>query len=202
MSSPTDEELLADHLRGHPNAFRVLVDRHHLELHRFVLRFTGSSAAAEDVVQDSFIQVHIAAASFDPQRKLKPWLFTIAANKARDYLRRRTRRREVPLDAPVDGDSDSDGLRFFALMADQGPTPLETLQEAEKGAIVRKTVDQLPAPLREVLVLAYFHHFPYKEMAEILDIPLGTVKSRLHSAVSQFGKLFREGQNPQGQHDV
>lgn len=202
VSSPTNEQLLADHLQGAPAAFRTLVERHHVELFRFVVRFTGSTAAAEDVVQDAFLQVHLAAASFDPQRKFKPWLFTIAANKARDHLRSRTRKKEVPLDASVDGDEDSDGGRFLALMADNGPTPFENVEEAEKIALVRKTVDQLPPALREVLILAYFHQFPYKEMADILDIPLGTVKSRLHAAVSGFGKLFRDEQNQQGQDDV
>ena len=202
VSSPTDEQLLADHLRGDAGAFRALAERHHGELFRFVVRFTGSSAAAEDVVQDTFLQVHLAAGRFDPQRKLKPWLFTIAANKARDYLRARTRRKEVPLDAPVARDDDPEGPGFFVLMADEGPTPFERASEAETAAFVRKTVDQLPPPLREVLVLAYFHSFPYKEMADILNIPLGTVKSRLHSAVAGFGKLFQDEQNQRGQADV
>ena len=194
--------MLADHIRGEPAAFRMLAERHHLELFRFVVRFTSSSAAAEDVVQDVFLQVHLAATSFDPQRKLKPWLFTIAANKARDYLRSRTRRKEVYLDAPITASGDADGEPFFALIADEGPTPSDHLEEAEKNAIVRITVEQLPPALREVLVLAYFHNFPYKEMAEVLDIPLGTVKSRLHSAVATFGKLFRAEQNRRGQADV
>ena len=180
----------------------MLVERHHRELYRFVVRFTGIGAAAEDVVQDTFLQAHMAASRFDPQRKLKPWLFTIAANKARDYLRTRTRRKEVALDAPINGAEDSESPRFFALMADDGPTPLENLEESEKNAIVRKTVDRLPSGLREVLILAYFHKFPYKEMADILEIPLGTVKSRLHSAVASFGKLFQDEQNRRGQADV
>ncbi len=195
MSSPTDEQLLADHVRGDPTAFRTLVERHHGELFSFVVRFTGSSVAAEDVVQETFVQTHMAAATFDTERRLKPWLFTIAANKARDYLRSRTRRREVPLDAPLNGDYEADGPRFLATMADTGPTPVENLAESEKRALVRKVVDRMPPHLREVLVLAYFHGFPYKEMADILNIPLGTVKSRLHAAVGTFGKLFRAGLN-------
>ena len=202
VSSPTDEQLLSDHIRGDPAAFRILVERHHQELFRFVIRFTSSSAAAEDVVQDTFIQAHMASARFDPERKLKPWLFTIAANKARDYLRSRTRRKEVPLDAPMKGGGDAEGESFFALMADEAPTPFENIDQTEKAVMVRKTVDQMPPALREVLVLAYFHGFPYKEMADILNVPLGTVKSRLHSAVAQFGKLIREEQNRWGQTDV
>ncbi|MCP4592053.1 MAG: RNA polymerase sigma factor [bacterium] len=202
MTSPTDQELLAAHLRGDPSAFRALVERHHAELYRFVMRFTGSGAAAEDVVQDAFVQVHVAGASFDASRRLKPWLFTIAANKARDYLRGRGRRKEVSLDAAVDGSDDSDSQRFFALMADDGPTPLENAAESEKAALVRQTIAGMPPALREVLILSYFHKTPYKDMAEILGIPLGTVKSRLHSAVGCFGKLFAAEQNPEGAKDV
>jgi RNA polymerase sigma-70 factor (ECF subfamily) len=198
VSSPTDEQLLANHLKGDPDAFGSLVDRHHRELFGFIVRFTGSRAAAEDVVQEAFLQVHLAATSFDPERRLKPWLFTIAANKARDFLRSRVRRREVPLDAPVDLRADSDEERFLALMANAGPTPVADLERAETGLMVRETVGQLPPALREVLLLAYFHNFAYKEMADILDIPLGTVKSRLHSAVGRFAKLFRAGQNRRG----
>ena len=202
MNTTTDEQLLADYLAGDKLAFRRLVERHHRELYQFVFRFTGSAAAAEDVVQETFVQVHMAAETFDPDRKLKPWLFTIGANKARDYLRGRARRKEVPLDAPLGGDGEPGGQRFFDLMADEGPMPTDHLETKEQAEIVRKIVQEMPPTLREVLVLAYFHHFPYKEMAEMLRIPLGTVKSRLHSAVGYFGEQFRKAQNLSEQHDV
>lgn len=202
MDHTTDEKLLADYLEGDAHAFRQLVERHHRELFQFVFRFTGSTAAAEDVVQETFVQLHMAAASFDPERKLKPWMFTIGANKARDYLRGRSRRREVPLDAPLSGDGEAGGQRFFDLMSDDGPTPPENLDSHEQAELVRKVVNQMPPALREVLVLAYFHHFPYKQMAEILEIPLGTVKSRLHSAVAYFGEQFRRDQNLVEEPDV
>jgi RNA polymerase sigma-70 factor (ECF subfamily) len=80
-------------------------------------------------------------------------------------------------------------------MSDEGPAPPENLDTQERAGLVRKVVAAMPPPLREVLVLAYFHHFAYKEMADILSIPLGTVKSRLHSAVAHFGEQFRKLQN-------
>lgn len=202
MESTTDEQLLAAYLAGDTAAFRHLVDRHHRELYQFVFRFTGSAAAADDVVQETFVQMHAAAATFDPERKLKPWLFTIGANKARDYLRGRTRRREVPLDAPLGPDGDATGQRFFDLMAEEGPSPADNLESREQSIIVREIIDQMPPALREVLLLAYFHHFPYKEMADMLGIPLGTVKSRLHTAVAYFGQQFRQQQNLAEQGDV
>lgn len=188
MKGPADEKLLSEHLAGKAEAFELLVRRHSQELYHFLVRFTGSSATAEDVVQEAFLQVHLSAGAFDPKRRFKPWLFTIAANKARDLLRRKARRPEIPLDAHV-GD-DEDAHRFGELLADTQETPSEIVDAEEQRKIVRRVVNSLPDHLREVLVLSYYHRFPYKDLAEILGIPLGTVKSRLHAAVGHFGKAY------------
>jgi len=191
VDAPTDERLLQDYLRGKPGSFELLVRRHAPELHQFVVRFTGDSAAAEDVVQESFLQVHTSADQFDAHRRFKPWLFTIAANKARDYLRRRTRRREVPADAHLNEDGDA-GPRFVQLLSAENEAPDEELAAEEKRRLVRTVLDSMPEKLREVLVLAYYHRFPYKDIGEVVGIPLGTVKSRLHAAVVHFGERYRE----------
>ncbi len=191
MNAPTDETLVRQHLAGDVAGFELLVRRHSQELFQFVQRFTGDSVAAEDVVQETFLQVHQSAASFDPNRRFKPWLFTIAANKARDYLRRRSRRREVAFDAPVDA-GEGAGQRFLDLFSADGPLPDEDLLLEEKRRLVRSVMEMMPAKLSEVLILAYYHRFPYKEIAEIVEIPLGTVKSRLHGAIVQFGRRYQE----------
>lgn len=190
MDSPNDEQLLSRHLDGDPTAFRALVERYHRELFQFVLRFARTKSAADDIVQDAFIQVHLSAASFDPQRRFKPWLFTIAANKARDHLRTRTRRREVPLDAQIGGEQDA-GQRFLDLLADDEDQPVVRLETQEQDALVRETVDGMSPNLSEILILAYYHQFAYRDIAEMLGIPLGTVKSRLHAAVTQFGARYK-----------
>ena len=81
MKTPTDEQLLVEHLAGKPDAFEHLVRGYSLELYRFVLRFTNNSVAADDVLQEAFLQVYQSAATFDQSRRLKPWIFSIAANK-------------------------------------------------------------------------------------------------------------------------
>jgi RNA polymerase sigma-70 factor (ECF subfamily) len=191
VTDRTDEQLLADHVAGDADAFRRLMERHSRELYTFVFRFTRSTAAAEDVVQESFLQIHLSAERFDPSRRLKPWLFTIGANKARDWLRGRSRQREVALDAKISSE-DETGQTFLDLLADPGEAPGEVMGADETRQAVQRAVDRLPPVLREALVLAYFHRFAYKEMADILGIPVGTVKSRLHAAVGAFGKVFRE----------
>lgn len=122
MSETSDEHLLADYLAGRTECFERLVQRHQRELFHFLIRFTGSAAVAEDVVQEAFLQVHLSGDAFDPSRRFKPWLFTIAANKARDWLRGRSRRPEMALDAMIGGE-DSGGQRFSDFLADGGAGP-------------------------------------------------------------------------------
>lgn len=190
MTTPTDEQLLADYVAGQVDGFELLVRRHSQELFRFLVRFTGSGTLAEDIVQETFLQVHLSAASFDRSRRFKPWLFTIAANKARDQLRSRRRRPEVPLDAQI-GPEEEDSQRFLDFLADSSATPGGALEQEEEREFIRSMMARLPEHLREVLILCYYHRFPYKEIADILEVPLGTVKSRLHAAVGQFGQAYK-----------
>jgi RNA polymerase sigma-70 factor, ECF subfamily len=191
VTTPSDEQLLAEHLEGLPDRFELLVRRHSQELYRFLARFTGSGTIAEDVVQESFLQVHLAAASFDLSRRFKPWLFTIAANKARDLLRSKGRRPEVPLDASIGSSEDDSGQTFRDMMADNAAEPIAGLESGEERERVRSVLARMPDHLREVLVLSYYHQFAYKEIADILGVPLGTVKSRLHAAVAHFGRAYK-----------
>jgi RNA polymerase sigma-70 factor (ECF subfamily) len=190
VEAPTDEHLVREFLDGDAASFELLVRRHSPELFQFALRLTGSSMAAEDVVQETFLKVYTSAESFDPARRFKPWLFTVAANKARDQLRRRGRRREVPFDAQINNDQNTK-QRYLDLLLGESTAPDEDLLVDEKRRLVRDVVEEMPDKLAEVLVLAYYHRFPYKEIGEILDVPLGTVKSRLHAAVSWFADHYR-----------
>ena len=185
----SDESLMAAYLEGDRGAFASLVERHRAELHGFLARFLGSSAAADDVFQETFLQVHVAASSFDPARTFKPWLFTIAANKARDWHRRQKRRRAASLDAPAS--SDADGARLVDLMQSGSEAPGAALEVAETKARVKELVDGLPAVYREVLQLNYFQKMSYQQISEVLGVPLGTVKSRLHSAVATFADAWK-----------
>ncbi len=191
MNKPTDQELLQEYQNGKAASFELLVRRHSGELYQFVLRFTGNSVTAEDVVQEAFLQVHNSAAAFDPTRRFKPWLFTIAANKARDHLRKVSRRHEVSFEAYV-GREEEAGQRFIDLLSGKDVLPDEDIILEEKRRLVRSLIEAMPTKFSEVLILAYYHRFAYKEIAEIIGIPLGTVKSRLHAAIVSFGERYRE----------
>ncbi len=190
MNTLTDEQLLQEHRRGRSERFELLVRRYSQELFRFAYRLLGSPAAAEDIVQETFLQVHLSMERFDVSRRFRPWVFTIAANKARDYLRSQKRRPEVPLDAVADGSSDGGGQSFSDLLSGRSVAPAAALEREERSSRVRQLVEQLPLHLKEVLVLGYYHGFAYKEMANVLDVPIGTIKSRLHSAVAKMGDLI------------
>lgn len=186
----TDEQLLAVYRDGRLEAFEALVRRFRPELLHFLIRFASNRAAGEDLFQETFLQVHISADTFDVSKRFKPWLFTIGANKARDYLRKNKRQRTVPLSALVDRKQE-DGPSFVDLMQADLPLPQDVVQDSETAELVKGVVESLPDHLREVLLLAYFNQFAYKEIAEMLGIPLGTVKSRLHAAVGTFAQLWK-----------
>jgi RNA polymerase sigma-70 factor (ECF subfamily) len=188
----TDEQLLADYRAGDRTSFSELVGRYQRELYHFLVRFLGNRAAAEDVFQETFLQVHQSAEQFDPQRRFRPWLFTIAANKARDLIRSQARRPTNPLQASISPGDDESG-EFIDLMQSVTAVPSEPMEREELQKQVQTTVTAMPEHLREILLLSYFHQFPYKQISEILDIPLGTVKSRLHAAVAHFADRWRAG---------
>ena len=180
---------MAGYRGGDRASFAALVSRYERELFHFLVRFLGDRAAAEDVFQETFLQIHQSAEGFDTQRRFRPWLFTIAANKARDLMRSNTRRAMSPLQANIGGGDD--GGEFIDLMKSTAPPPEESLMQQELQAKVQNTVMAMPPHLREILLLSYFHQFPYKQISEILDIPLGTVKSRLHASVAHFANQWK-----------
>ena len=189
MAERTDEQLLADHINGDAKAFPELVERYRNELLHFLIRFVGSRAAAEDVFQDAFLQVHMSAESFDTSRRFKPWLYTIAANKGRDHHRRQKRRQTASLSAPIGGTDNE--TEFIDLIASDEATPDSPLSNKEQAELVKKVVDELPPHYREILLLSYFQKMSYGQISDSLDIPLGTVKSRLHSAVASFSESWK-----------
>ena len=185
----TDEDLLSAHIDGDSGAFPELMERYKNDLLHFLIRFVGTRAAAEDVFQETFLQIHISASTFDPTRRFKPWLFTIAANKGRDWHRKHSKRTVMSLSQEVGGDGE--GARFVDLMESEQDLPDAKILDSEQTDCIRAAVDELPSHLREILLLSYFQQMSYVQIADSLQIPLGTVKSRLHSAVAAFSQAWQ-----------
>jgi len=190
----SDEQLVTAYRAGRGGAFEHLVQRYQAELVQFLMRFVGTRHIAEDLFQETFLQVHQSLATFDPQKRFKPWLFTIAANKARDYLRKYSRRNATASISTVKDDDEPGGRGLVDLLEADLPLPAEDAADHETRENVRQMVQALPEHLREVLLLAYFNQFSYKEIASMLSVPLGTVKSRLHAAVGTFAELWKDRQ--------
>jgi RNA polymerase sigma-70 factor (ECF subfamily) len=188
VSARRDEELLADHLAGVPGAFDALAERYADDLYRFLVRFVGNATAADDLVQETFLQVFSAASEFDPDRTFKPWLYTIAANKGRDYLRSRGRRQESSLDASGPDEDRPTGADVLAAEELPSGTSLDAEEQRQR---VRAVIARMPEHLRLMLVLGYYEQLPYAQIAEIVGIPVGTVKSRLHAAVTHFARAWQ-----------
>jgi RNA polymerase sigma-70 factor, ECF subfamily len=194
----SDEQLLADHRHGDRGSFTLLVSRYQRELYHFLVRFMGDRQLADDVFQETFLQVHQSAGQFDMARRFRPWLFTIAANKARDMIRSNGRKAITALQATIEPNDATTG-EFIDLMSSTAMMPGATMEKKELQLKVQQTVMAMPEHLREILLLSYFHQFPYKQISDMLDIPLGTVKSRLHAAVAHFADRWSENEkNPTG----
>jgi RNA polymerase sigma-70 factor (ECF subfamily) len=186
----SDAELLARYGQGDEAAFREIVSRYKNSLYAFLRQFLNRQELAEDVFQETFLQLFTSRDSFDPSRPLRPWLFTIAANKAKDALRKSQRVAAIPIGTLSDSQEMSFDDVLNALSSDS-TMPYEELEQGETSARVAQTIANMPENLREILILAYFNKFSYKQMANILSIPIGTVKSRLHTAVARFAKEWK-----------
>ncbi len=191
----TDEQLLAYYREGDRESFTLLMQRYQRELYHFLVRFTGDRVLADDVFQETFLQVHQSAGQFDQTRRFRPWIFTIAANKARDMIRSNNRRPTTALNATRSPSSDDSGGEFIDLIKTADNLPDDSMERRELQEKVQQTIQSMPEHLREILLLSYFHQFPYKQISDILEIPLGTVKSRLHAAVAHFAGEWKT-QNP------
>ena len=185
LDKQSDAELFARYAAGEEAAFRIIVNRYKNGLYVFLRRFLNRQDLIDDVFQETFLQLFTSRESFDTSRPLRPWLFTIAANKAKDALRKRQRTAAIPIGTIADSEEMSFDDVLNTLTSDS-TTPYKKLEKSETAARVRQVIANMPENLREILILAYFNKFSYKQMARILSIPIGTVKSRLHTAVGRF----------------
>jgi RNA polymerase sigma-70 factor (ECF subfamily) len=187
----TDDSLLARLRAGEREVFGPLVRRYERELFGYLRRYLGDDDLADDVFQNTFVQVYLKIRQYEPGRPARPWLYAIATNQAIDALRRRNRRADQRADAAVTADEDGQPRPLFELMPAPGDAPPDTADRAEQRELVRAAVDRLPDLLRQVVVLAYFQGLKYRDIADALDIPVGTVKSRLHAALARLTEEWK-----------
>jgi RNA polymerase sigma-70 factor (ECF subfamily) len=188
----TDEELLKEYrLTASPAVFETLAKRYERELYNYLRRFLNNQVLAEDAFQATFMQVHLKCHLFDADRKVRPWLYTVATNQAIDIQRRNRRHKLVSLDRPNRGQQDDLGALVDVLSSSE-VDPGDGIEQNERREWIRQAVAALPEQLRSAVKLVYFRGMKYREAADELEIPVGTVKSRLHSAVKRLGEAWQD----------
>ncbi|MGB6042954.1 MAG: RNA polymerase sigma factor [Pirellulales bacterium] len=176
----SDEQLLLDYREtGNPTSFETLVHRYEREMYGFLRRFLHDAELAEDAFQATFLQLHLKCEQFQADRKLRPWLYRMAKNQAIDLVRRNRRHQLTCL---ADRDSCEDYL-LPSGVSSTADDPYKQLHEMDERAWLHDTARQLPKSLRQIVTLVYFEGLKYREAAEVLSIPLGTLKSRMHRAL-------------------
>jgi len=192
LSDRTDEELLLDYRsRMDRLVFAELVRRYEKELYGYLRHYLGDAEMAEDVFQQTFLQVHLKCDQFEAGRKVRPWLYTVATNQAIDYQRRNRRHRIISLDRRSQGDLEGESGSLVELLDGEETGPSEEAEAAEQHGQLRNAIEELPEQMRQVVLLVYFQGLKYREAADIMAIPVGTVKSRLHAAVQKLSEILK-----------
>lgn len=182
---PEDETLVRQAQAGSMRSFNVLVERYQTPLYNLCLRYVGDRQLAEDVVQEAFLSAWRAINSWKGG-SFKAWLFRIAVNEARDLHRRRSRRPSSSLDDLLE-----QGASFGA-EADRQPGPESLSISASTLRTIEAALQRLPEDQRLVVILSDVQGLSYEEVCATLDLPLGTVKSRLFRARGALRKLLTE----------
>jgi RNA polymerase sigma-70 factor (ECF subfamily) len=179
----TDElELIETALGGDSEAFGQLVRRYQDRLYNAVVHIVGCRSEAEDVVQDAFVQAFVKLSSFKHNSKFYTWLYRIAINVSISHRRRRK------IELSVEQARQATGLEPL----DESASPSEPLELAERSEKLQQALQLLTVEHRTIIVLRHMDEFAYEEMAEILDISVGTVRSRLHRARAQLLEHLKE----------
>ncbi|MGE3804780.1 MAG: RNA polymerase sigma factor [Gemmataceae bacterium] len=190
LASCTDEQLLIQFRAGQTEAFGVLVRRYERELYGYLRRYLSDSSLAEDVFQNTFLQLYTKVEQYEEGRPVRPWLYTIATHQAIDAMRRQGRHQAVSLDQKREELPNGEVRNLLEMLQERGPGPAEQTLGEEDRERVRASVDGLPDFLKQVVLLAYYQGLKYREIADVLGIPVGTVKSRLHAALVKLQEAW------------
>jgi RNA polymerase sigma-70 factor (ECF subfamily) len=186
VDNPSDEDLMVMVKNGDQVAFGELMNRYEGRLYNYLKRITKNTADAEDIYQEAFLKVYRHAARFNPDGSFRPWLYRIATNLCMDLLRKKTRRKETSLETGGPGEESA------LTVQDLSPSPADVSQRRERQAALAEAVEELPDKQRTVFLLARYEGLPYAEISDVLEVPLGTVKSRMNTAVNTLMKRLNE----------
>jgi len=179
MQSTSDEVLIGRIANGDRLAMQVLYARYHVRVFRFVARLVRNEATAEDLISEVFLDVWRQAGRFEGRSTVSTWMLAIARFKAISALRRRS---DEELDEETAG-----------AIEDSSDDPATALEKKDKSAMIRKCLMGLSAEHREIVDLVYYHEKSVEEVAEIVGIPVNTVKTRMFYARKRLAELLKAG---------
>ena len=183
-----DRELVRRCLKGDQDAFRILLAKYERPVYGLVRRMIKDEEDARDLAQEAFIRAFKKLQQFDQERKFSSWLFRIANNLCIDHYRRR-KLATVPMVRHVDGEEEESWD-----LPDLGPSPAETFSDSERSRRLLAAIESLPPVYRAVILFRHQQGLTYDEIAETMELPLGTVKARIHRAHRLLKeKLTRQG---------
>lgn len=185
----SDHELMKACARGEMVCFAELIRRHKDRITNFLYRYVGDYRSAEDLAQETFLRVYRKIPDYNASAKFTTWLYTIAANLAKDEFKRRARHPAGPLEVRPPGAGTSQIVSLAP--ADASPGPDAVVEGEETKSLVFKVMDQIDPDEREILILREIQGLSYDEIAGILGAPLGTVKSRINRARMAFKERFK-----------
>jgi RNA polymerase sigma-70 factor (ECF subfamily) len=178
LKALSDEEIMVRCAQGSEEAFQILVSRYRARIINLITRFVGDPDRAEDISQEVFIRVYRNRERYRKSGKFSTWIFTIAANLAKNEIRRKVRhRRVVSMD-----DEKEPGTSLAATLADRGVGPGQALERKELEVLILDAIESLPERYRMALVLRDLEGLAYEEVSRVLGIPGGTVRSRINRA--------------------
>lgn len=172
--------------KGDQNAFAEIVELFKDKVYQLCFRMVGNAHDAEDLAQEAFIRAYMNINSFDTSRKFSTWLYRIATNLSIDRLRKK--KPDYFLDAEIEG---AEGLTMYSQIASDSPQPDESVETLEFQEWIQQEINELPVKYRSVIVLKYIEELSLKEIGEILDLPIGTVKTRIHRGREALRKRLR-----------
>jgi RNA polymerase sigma-70 factor, ECF subfamily len=184
--TPTDEDLVVAFQSGDIPAFDQLVRRWDRKIQGVIYRLVGNHDEARDLSQEAFLKAYRALGTFKQEARFSSWLYQIALNATRDRLRRRRRRTDLSLDDVEE--------RGESSLRDGAPSALDLIESNDLSRAVAAAMAALPEEQREVVILKEYQGLTFPEIAETLDVPLSTVKTRLYRGLGQLRiRLERQG---------
>ena len=191
-----DASLVADLKAGSEEAFALLIAQYHQPLYSLIARSLNDPADAADITQEVFIKVFRSIRSFNGDASLRTWLYRIALHEASNQRRwwSRHKRQEITIDSSADVDDEDGSFCLGATLADQRDSPFDHAAQGEAREQIESALRELPEAYRTVVILREIEDFAYEEIAEILNVQLGTVKSRLTRGRSALRTLLLRDQ--------